>query len=66
MISAERKNREANYYNYRRLQNNLLELHGSSLRLVSPVPSDYRPTCKFSGEKGNLTFLRKIKELGIS
>ena len=38
VIPAERKKREANYCNYRRLQNSVLELHGPSLRLDSPVP----------------------------
>lgn len=59
MIPAERKKREANYYNCRRLQNNLLELHGPSLRLDSPVPSDYLSTYGFSGGNGNLSISRK-------
>lgn len=36
MVPSERKNREVNYCNCRGLQNDLVELHGPSLRLESP------------------------------
>lgn len=38
MVPSERKNRKVNYCNCRGLQNDLMELHGPSLRLESPRP----------------------------
>lgn len=40
-MPTEGKMWEVNYYNYRRPQNNILKLHGPSLRLDSPVRFGY-------------------------
>lgn len=67
MISAERKMREANCYNYRRLQDwNCAAQHWDWIHNPFWLLMHLCENCGFSGEKGTLVFLRNKKELVIS